>query len=111
MRLSSTSRRFCANSAAAKAATPQLPRSQFVQNVYGGSIGGPIWKDKAFFFANVELLHARSSTQVTRTVYTQQARAGVFRYVVSPKGADQNSKSVDTTTGPPKLTLAHSGNL
>ena len=87
-----------ANSAAGKAAN--LPRSQFVQNVYGGSIGGPIWKDKAFFFANVELLHALSSTQVTRTVYTSQARAGQFRYIVSPGGATQNSKSV-TTTGAP----------
>ena len=87
-----------ANSAAGKAAN--LPRSQFVQNVYGGSIGGPIWKDKAFFFANVELLHALSSTQVTRTVYTAQARTGLFRYIVSPNGAAQNSKSV-TSTGAP----------
>ncbi|QNI37455.1 carboxypeptidase regulatory-like domain-containing protein [Edaphobacter albus] len=60
-----------------------LPRGQFVQNIPGGSLGGPIWKDKAFFFVNVELLHAATSTALTRTVYTQQARQGLFRYASS----------------------------
>lgn len=87
-----------ANTAAAKAAN--LPRSQYVQNIYGGSLGGPIWRDKAFFFANVELLHARTSTQVTRTVYTAQARAGIFRYIASPSGAVRNSASVDVNGNP-----------
>ena len=62
-----------ANSPQNKAAG--LDRSQFVQNVPGGSLGGPIWKDKAFFFVNVELLHALSTSLVSRTVYTQQAQA------------------------------------
>lgn len=84
-----------ANDAAAKAAG--LPPTQFVQNVPGGSLGGPIWKDKAFFFVNVELLHALTSSVVTRYVYTAQARQGLFRYVNSgrntPYGA--NGSSVD----------------
>jgi hypothetical protein len=64
-----------------------LPRGQYVQNIPGGSLSGPIWKDKAFFFTNVELLHAATSTALTRTVYTQQARQGQFRYV--SKGQNQ----------------------
>lgn len=79
-----------------------LPRSQFVQNIPGGSIGGPIWRDKAFFFANVELLHALSSSTVTRTVYTSSLRAGNYRYVPglrnTPYGA--SGASVDANGNP-----------
>ena len=68
-----------ADGAASKAAG--LPPTQFVQNIPGGSIGGPIWKDKAFFFYNIELLHALTGTVVTRYVYTPLAKQGKFRYV------------------------------
>ena len=67
-----------ANTAAAKSAG--LPRGQFVQNVPGGSLGGPIFKDKTFFFVNVELLHATQTSVVTRSVYTASAKQGLFRY-------------------------------
>lgn len=62
-------------------------RSQFVQNIPGGSLGGPIQKDKTFFFANVQLLHARNSFLQTPLVYTAQARNGIYRYV---QGGGQN---------------------
>ena len=89
-----------ANTSAAKAAVPQQRRPQFVQNIYGGSLGGPIWKDKAFFFANLELLHALSSIPVVRTVYTATARAGQIRYISSPGGTVRNSASVDASGNP-----------
>ncbi len=44
------------------------PRLTF--NEYGGSIGGPIWKNKAFFFGSYEGARLSSYTAVTDTVPT-----------------------------------------
>ncbi len=72
-----------------------LPKEQFVQHIFGGSLGGPLFnpgfgegtkpfdllRDKAFFFVNLQFLRAYDTGLVTRTVYTQQARQGIFRYI------------------------------
>jgi len=55
-------------------------KRQFQQQIYGGAIGGPIKRNKTFFFYNNQRLTARNSNQVNRTVYTAQARQGIFRY-------------------------------
>ena len=44
------------------------PRTTF--NEYGGSIGGPIWKDKAFFFGSYEGARVSAFTAVSDTVPT-----------------------------------------
>lgn len=68
----------------------KLAKDQFVQHIFGGSLGGPIIKDKFHFFGNIQLLRAYDTALVTRTVYTAAARQGSFRYVVgranSPSG-------------------------
>ena len=58
-----------------------LGKAQLQQTIYGGGIGGPIIKNKTFFFAEVQALRARSSTLTTRTVFTATARQGMLRYV------------------------------
>ncbi len=48
-----------------------VARPPLVRNQYGGNIGGPIWKDKAFFFFNFDGRHDALSTIATRTVPMQ----------------------------------------
>jgi len=90
-------------------------KGQFVQHIFGGSFGGPLFypkpddtqifrlaKDKAFFFVNLQMLRAYDSALVTRTVYTQRARDGFFRYVVGRQNANAGSSTaaVDNNGNP-----------
>ncbi|HUQ49314.1 MAG TPA: carboxypeptidase regulatory-like domain-containing protein [Terriglobales bacterium] len=94
-----------ANAYTNKAATPQIPRPQFVQNIYGGSLGGPIIKNKTFFFGNIQLLHAVNSSTVTRTVYTDTLKnTGIFRFATTAgtrnRNAGEAGASVDAAGNP-----------
>jgi hypothetical protein len=63
------------------------PKNQFVQHIFGGSFGGPIIKNKFFFFTNLQLLRETDSALSYRPVYTETARSGIFRYVVGGQNA------------------------
>jgi hypothetical protein len=58
-----------------------LRRTQLQQNIFGGGIGGPVIRNKTFFFFQIQALRARTSAGTTRTVYTELARQGILRYV------------------------------
>ena len=77
-----------------------FPKEQFVQHIFGGSTGGPLVRDKAFFFVNLQLLRAYDTSLVTRTVYTQTARQGLYRYVVGRANAPVGG------TTPPSIDIA-----
>lgn len=68
-----------------------LGRSDFVQNIYGGSIGGPIRKNRTFFFTNLQLLHAHESQVESTPVFTTSARQGLFRYVAGGRNGNAAS--------------------
>ncbi len=72
-------------------------KEDFRQHIFGGSFGGPIVKDKAFFFVNLQLLRANDSLLQTRTVYTQSARQGIFRWV---RGGVNGTGSVNASGTP-----------
>ena len=50
------------------------------KNTFGGSIGGPIRRNKIFFFGNYEALRENSETPVVRNVPSDSMRDGVLLY-------------------------------
>jgi Carboxypeptidase regulatory-like domain len=55
-----------------------LPIPPFKQNQFGGSIGGPIKKDKLFFFGNYEGFRSRKGQTIFGTVPTPLMKRGIF---------------------------------
>ncbi|MFN0122691.1 MAG: TonB-dependent receptor domain-containing protein, partial [Blastocatellia bacterium] len=56
----------------------QLPKAKYRQNQFGGSIGGPIRKDKTFFFGDIEALKIRQGIAITAVIPTAKQRIGDF---------------------------------
>lgn len=80
----------------------RIGKEQFVQNIYGGSIGGPIRKNRTFYFANWQELRAIRNVTQQATVLTASARQGVFRYATGARTfpAGVPGASVDATGNP-----------
>ena len=56
-------------------ANPALRKAEYRQNIFGGSIGGPIIKNKTFFFGDVEanrLIQGQVSTSTVPTLFEAQ---------------------------------------
>ena len=63
---------------------PPVKRNQF-----GGSIGGPIKKDKVFYFADAQLLRQRFGSSALTSVPTAAARTGDFSGYLRAGGENQ----------------------
>lgn len=77
-----------------------LPRPTFIRNQFGGSLGGPIVKDKAFFHFTYEGIRQKTDSTVNYLVYTPTLKNGIFRYYT--KGSNSITL-VDSKTGAPKV--------
>ncbi|PYP85703.1 MAG: hypothetical protein DMG65_20300 [Candidatus Angelobacter sp. Gp1-AA117] len=58
----------------------RVPVAPLVRNTFGGALGGPIVKNKAFFFYSVESMREATSTPVTRVVPLANLGQGTIRY-------------------------------
>jgi hypothetical protein len=63
----------------------QKPGS-FTRNQFGGNVGGPVFTNKTFFFANYEGLRQKSGTVSTLTVPLQEWRNGDFSNLRNSNG-------------------------
>ncbi|HKA20846.1 MAG TPA: TonB-dependent receptor [Blastocatellia bacterium] len=63
-----------------KVGDPKVPRAKLIRNVFGASFGGPILKDKLFFFLNYEGRRDASEVNVARTVPSALLRQGIIQY-------------------------------
>jgi hypothetical protein len=74
----------------------------FTQKMPGFSFGGPIRRNRTFFFTNMQWLQAEQTSEITRTVYTATARQGIWRYNTSGRNlpAGVSNASVDASGNP-----------
>jgi len=75
-----------------------LPRLNL--NNVGGSLGGPIRRDKLFFYMNYEAVRLRNQTAEDATILTQTARDGIFSYI-DTSGHLQQANILQITGLPP----------
>ncbi|MFO7694269.1 MAG: TonB-dependent receptor [Vicinamibacterales bacterium] len=55
-------------------------RPRVFQDQPGFRVGGPIWKDKAFFFVNYEWISSPGTRTDTRTIMSPLSEQGMFQY-------------------------------
>jgi hypothetical protein len=73
------------------------------RNQYGGRIGGPIVRNKAFFFVLIDNQQYRTRRNVTGNVLTPTAAQGIFRYfpgLQNDDAAGGSDASVDANGNP-----------
>ncbi len=65
-----------------------VPREKILRNNFGGSIGGPIKKDKFFFFFNYEGFREARGTSVLREVPLASLGQGIIKYESADGSSD-----------------------
>jgi len=89
-----------------------LTRPQFVQKIYGFDVGGPIIRNKTFFFTNFQWLRTLRTTLNSQPVFTQQARNGQLRFVdQGSPNCVSNGDCTNTAAGSSGATVDASGNV
>src|SRR5262249_7352393 len=82
-----------------------VKRPQLLRNIFGGSVGGPIKKDRAFFFFTYEGFREATATSVVREVPLPTLGQGIVRYRTE-SGASDPGCPAGTPTGVNCLTPA-----
>jgi outer membrane receptor protein involved in Fe transport len=73
-----------ANTWANKHTATITPKSSFTRNIFGGTVGGPIFKDKLFLFADYQGGRYHAGGAANATVLTLKQRQGDFSELLNP---------------------------
>jgi len=71
----------------------QAPK--LIRNIFGGSVGGPIKKDRLFLFLNYEGTRRSEAQSVTDVVPSNTLRDGIMQYLCAPL-LDANGNVIKT---------------
>jgi hypothetical protein len=72
---------------------PGATKPKFIQNQFGGTFGGPIWKDHTFFFADYEgLRRIFNNANTTSTLPTANQKNGLFYICAGGAGCASGSE-------------------
>jgi hypothetical protein len=69
-----------------------IPRVQLIRNQFGGAVGGPIKKDKLFFFFDYNMSRTARSAPQTRTVPLDSFFNGNVSYINNGLGCSDDSR-------------------
>jgi hypothetical protein len=83
-----------------------LPRQVLQLNDFGYKIGGPVFKDKLFFFTDFDFFQFPQSLAVTRTIWNPAAAAGNFTYIPAACNTVANPNCTPVPTLPTAAQLA-----
>src|SRR5215813_106119 len=75
-----------------------LSKPPVIDNRYGFSLGGPVWKDKVFFFLNYEERKLPGTQKNTRVVPTDSLKAGIMKF----RDASGNVLTINPKTFDPR---------
>jgi Carboxypeptidase regulatory-like domain len=76
-----------------------IPRLALVRNQFGGNVGGPVWKDKLFFFFEYDGRRDDESESVEEEVPMDHVKLGELAYINSSGGPDANSTCAGARLG------------
>jgi hypothetical protein len=76
-----------------------LARTPLIRNQFGGNIGGPIKKDKLFFFFDFNNSRTVQSSSVTRTVPLDSYRNGSVSYILNGCAATSRQNTTPACIG------------
>jgi hypothetical protein len=83
---------------------PNIPQ-HILRNTFGGTFGGPIQKDRLFFFTAYEGQRTAEQVQTTRIVATPSMTAGFLKYLCNP------SSDTNCTTSNSQIQVDNEGYL